>query len=60
MQATSSLTFKVLACSKNVLVVLFSCWLGDATSPAQLLGYLVSVAGTVAYTLARTRRVKLD
>lgn len=50
-QYTSSLTFKVAGCVKNIVVV----WYGVAAhnehvSPSQMIGYLVSVAGFAMYS----------
>ncbi len=53
---TSSLTFKVAGCLKNLAVI----WVGvaahgDSVTAWHMLGYAVSVAGFLLYTMHKTR-----
>eukprot|EP01023_Acetabularia_acetabulum_P009341 TRINITY_DN14168_c0_g1_i1.p1 TRINITY_DN14168_c0_g1~~TRINITY_DN14168_c0_g1_i1.p1 ORF type:complete len:331 (+),score=43.39 TRINITY_DN14168_c0_g1_i1:124-1116(+) len=48
-QFTSSLTFKVSGCMKNLAVVWVGVARGDVVSPSQILGYLVSMFGFFMY-----------
>jgi hypothetical protein len=59
-KVTSSLTFKVLGCVKNSLVVWFGILLGDTLSGSQLLGYGLSVAGFCLYTWTKTKAPRLQ
>lgn len=52
-KATSGLTFKVLGCAKNSLVVCAGVLLGDVISRQQLCGYAVSLVGFVLYSQAK-------
>jgi hypothetical protein len=50
-QNTSSLTFKVAGCVKNVIVVWYGVLLqGEVVTGLQMLGYLVSVLGFALYS----------
>ncbi len=49
-QRTSSLTFKVVGCVKNTLVVWCGILLGDRVEGLQMLGYSVSLAGFLLYS----------
>lgn len=56
MQVTSSLTLKICGCGKNVAVVAIGkVQLGDAVTPLQALGYLVSLAGFFFYSSLRAQ-----
>jgi hypothetical protein len=52
-RATSSTTFKVAGCLKNVGVVAAGLARGDAATPRQLQGFALSCAGFLLYTAAR-------
>jgi hypothetical protein len=52
-RATSSTSFKVAGCFKNVGVVAAGLACGDAATPRQLLGFALSCAGFLLYTAAR-------
>ena len=49
-QTTSSLTFKVVGCVKNTLVVWCGMLLGDRVEGLQMLGYSMSLAGFLLYS----------
>lgn len=49
-QTTSSLTFKVVGCVKNTLVVWWGILLGDRVEGLQMLGYTASLAGFLLYS----------
>lgn len=52
---TSSLTFKVAGCLKNLVVVWYGVVVhGDNITHWHLLGYAVSVAGFVLYTISKS------
>jgi hypothetical protein len=52
---TSSLTFKVAGCLKNLAVVWYGvAFRGDHITKGHLLGYAVSVAGFVLYTYSKS------
>ncbi|KAF6258385.1 triose-phosphate transporter family-domain-containing protein [Scenedesmus sp. NREL 46B-D3] len=52
---TSSLTFKVAGCLKNLAVVWYGvAFRGDRVTQGHLLGYAVSVAGFVLYTYSKS------
>ncbi|KAK9810681.1 hypothetical protein WJX73_010368 [Symbiochloris irregularis] len=51
---TSSLTFKVFGCIKNVFVVLYGVLSGDALSSLQFAGYSLSVVGFVWYVQSKS------
>ena len=53
MQLTSSLTFKVAGIAKNVAVMVIGVLGGDTVTPLQAVGYAVSTAATVCYSLIR-------
>jgi hypothetical protein len=54
--STGSLTFKVAGCLKNLAVIWYSVAVSrEHVSGAQLGGYLVSVAGFMLYTLAKSQ-----
>lgn len=55
-KATSGLTFKVLGSVKNTLVVVMGMLLyGEQVSGAQFLCYMVSVAGFILFSIAKSR-----
>lgn len=49
-KVTGSLTFKVVGCVKNTLLVWVGILMGDVVTREQLLGYTVSVVGFALYT----------
>ena len=49
-QTTSSLTFKVVGCVKNTLVVWCGMLLGDRVEGLQMVGYSISLAGFLLYS----------
>jgi hypothetical protein len=52
---TSSLTFKVAGCLKNIAVVWYgAAFRGDHITQGHLIGYAVSVAGFVLYTYSKS------
>jgi hypothetical protein len=52
---TSSLTFKVAGCLKNLAVVWYGvAFRGDHITQGHLIGYAVSVAGFVLYTYSKS------
>ncbi|WIA13658.1 hypothetical protein OEZ85_007220 [Tetradesmus obliquus] len=52
---TSSLTFKVAGCLKNLAVVWYGvAFRGDHISEGHLIGYAISVAGFVLYTYSKS------
>jgi hypothetical protein len=54
---SSSLTFKVVGCIKNAAVVLFGVmFMGEHVSVFQAIGYAVSVAGFMIYTVVKMNR----
>lgn len=50
---TSSLTFKVFGCAKNIAVVAIGKLQGDVVKPLHLLGYLLSLSGFGLFTAVR-------
>jgi hypothetical protein len=54
-QTTSSTTFKVAGCVKNVVVVAAGVWQGDHVTPRELQGFALSMLGFLLYTWARAR-----
>lgn len=57
-QTTSSLTFKVVGCVKNTLVVWCGILLGDHVEGLQMLGYSVSLAGFLLYSQMKLKADK--
>ena len=57
-QTTSSLTFKVVGCVKNTLVVWCGILLGDHVGGLQMLGYSVSLAGFLLYSQMKLKADK--
>lgn len=49
-KVTGSLTFKVVGCVKNTMLVWVGILMGDVVSQAQLVGYSISIAGFALYT----------
>lgn len=49
-KVTGSLTFKVVGCVKNTMLVWVGILMGDVVTGAQLWGYSVSVLGFALYT----------
>lgn len=49
-QCTSSLTFKVIGCVKNTLVVWCGILMGDKVEGLQMLGYTIALAGFLLYS----------
>lgn len=49
-KVTGSLTFKVVGCVKNTLLVWVGILMGDVVTREQLLGYSISVVGFALYT----------
>lgn len=49
-KVTGSLTFKVVGCVKNTLLVWVGILMGDVVTREQLLGYTISVVGFGLYT----------
>lgn len=54
-KVTGSLTFKVVGCVKNTLLVWVGILMGDVVTREQLLGYTVSVVGFALYTYVKYR-----
>jgi hypothetical protein len=59
-QATSSLTFKVVGCIKNAVVIWFGVLLGDHVQGLQMLGNTVAMAGFLLYSRMKLARGKAD
>ncbi|EIE19444.1 hypothetical protein COCSUDRAFT_67899 [Coccomyxa subellipsoidea C-169] len=57
-KVTGSLTFKVVGCVKNTLLVWAGILMGDVVTTEQLLGYTISVVGFALYTHAKWRQGK--
>ena len=55
MQATSSLTFKIVGVVKNVVVIMGGVVMGERVAGLQMCGYMVSTLGTVYYSVVRSR-----
>jgi len=49
-QATSSLTFKVVGCVKNAVVIWFGVLLGDRVAGVQMAGNTLAMAGFLLYS----------
>ncbi len=56
-KVTGSLTFKVVGCVKNTMLVWVGILMGDVVTGAQLWGYSVSVLGFALYTYEKWRQV---
>jgi hypothetical protein len=54
-QATSSLTFKIVGVVKNMAVIAGGMLLGERVGTLQLCGYGVSSMGTLYYSIVRNR-----
>lgn len=52
-QATSSLTFKVVGCMKNMAVIAVAVLMGDSVHRLQMAGFAVSMAGFLLYSCAK-------
>ena len=59
MQVTSSVSFKVIGCVKNLIVIAGGVLQGDSLTPVQLIGYFVSVAGFLLFSVSK-QSVKKD
>lgn len=60
-QNTSSLTFKVIGCIKNVGVVWYGCvFHGEHVTAFQMVGYFVSVLGFALYSQLKMHAYKLE
>eukprot|EP01024_Parvocaulis_polyphysoides_P037458 TRINITY_DN33389_c1_g1_i1.p1 TRINITY_DN33389_c1_g1~~TRINITY_DN33389_c1_g1_i1.p1 ORF type:complete len:334 (-),score=49.76 TRINITY_DN33389_c1_g1_i1:572-1573(-) len=59
-QLTSSLTFKVSGCMKNLAVVWVGVARGDVVTPSQILGYLISVFGFFMYYNVKLQASKME
>ncbi len=59
-QATSSLTFKVVGCVKNAVVIWFGVLLGDRVQGVQMLGNTVAMAGFLLYSRMKLARGRAD
>jgi hypothetical protein len=55
-KVTGSLTFKVVGCVKNTLLMWVSILMGDVVTRDQLLGYTISVVGFALYTQVKWRQ----
>ena len=56
---SSSLTFKVVGCVKNAALVMFGVmFMGEHVSFGQGIGYAVSIAGFMTYTVVKMKRSK--
>jgi len=57
-QSTSSLTFKVAGCLKNLGVILYGVFfMLESVTPVQFMGYGTSVAGFALYTHTQLQRL---
>jgi hypothetical protein len=57
-KVTGSLTFKVVGCVKNSLLVWVGILMGDIVTTEQLLGYTISVVGFALYTHVKWKQGK--
>ena len=58
LQATSSLTFKIVGVAKNLAVIGGGMLQGEHVGGLQLCGYLISSIGTLYYSIVRGRLIR--